>query len=331
MARQLSHKPGAKGVPTKPDVIMSRTVALAEGLKGKPERGSEEGAPVRLIDFLCTAFAPVKRTTVKAWLKYGQVKANGTISTQFDLPLHSGSVVEVNTSRPWQTLSHPRLKLVYEDDDIIVVNKGYGLLSVASDNNKAMTAYSIVRDYLKRVNPSNKLFIVHRLDQHTSGLMMFAKNIETKDAMQHNWNNMVLDRRYAAIVEGYVEPREGIIDTLLAENSRHVVYVPGDDPESESQERPAETKRAVTRYTMVKSRNGYSLLDVSLDTGRKNQIRVHMQHIGHPIAGDRKYGAKTSPVHRLCLHARTLRFVHPTTRRDMNFEIPLPTSFGRLV
>ncbi len=322
MPKQLSHKPGAKGQPTRPDNIEVRTV------------GDEA---IRLIDFLATAFGPAKRTTIKGWLKYGQVRAAGNITSQFDTLLQPGNVVEVNTSRPWQTLSHPRLKLVYEDDDIIVINKGYGLLSVGTDsrsvggeNSRDITAYSIVRDYIKRVNPTNKLFIVHRLDQHTSGLMMFAKSIEAKEAMQHNWNNMVLDRRYAAIVEGRVEPADGLIDTMLAENSRHIVYVPSDD----SDEKPAknvETKRAITTYSTVKSRNGYTLLDVSLATGRKNQIRVHMQHIGHPIAGDRKYGAKTSPIHRLCLHARTLRFAHPITRRDMNFEIPLPAGFSRIV
>lgn len=324
--KQLAHKPGAHGQPARPDNIEVRTVPA----------DAPEG--LRLIDFLAEAFAPVKRTTVKAWLKYGQVRAAGNITSQFDTVLHPGNLVEVNTSRPWQTLSHPRLRLVYEDDDIIVVSKGYGLLSVGTDTRRGtggessrdVTAYSILRDYLKRVNPANKLFIVHRLDQHTSGLMMFAKSIEAKEAMQHNWNNMVIDRRYAAIVEGYPEPAEGTVDTMLAENSRHVVYVPSDNPD-ECPGRPEDMKRAVTRYTTVKKRGGYALLDVSLDTGRKNQIRVHMQHLGHPIAGDRKYGAKTSPIHRLCLHARTLRFAHPITRRDMNFEIPLPSSFSKLV
>ena len=169
--------------------------------------------------------------------------------------------------------------------------------------------------------------------------MMFAKSAEAKDAMQHNWNNMVIDRRYAAIVEGRPEPAEGVVDTLLAENSRHVVYVPGEEPQDDSAEdgriampkTPDEAKRAVTRYRTLKTRGGYSLVDVTLDTGRKNQIRVHMQHLGTPIAGDRKYAARTSPIHRLCLHARTLRFVHPVTRRDMNFECPLPPGFSRLV
>jgi len=273
--------------------------------------------------FLIAAFPQSARSTVKAWLKYGQVMVNDMVLSQFDTSLQPGDMVCVNTSRPFQRLSHPRLKLVYEDDDVIVVDKGYGLLSVSSDNKRIETAYSILRDYVKRVNPANKIFIVHRLDQHTSGLMLFAKNIQAKEALQHNWNNMVLDRRYAAVVEGVPEPDNGVVDTLLAENTQHIVYVA--EPETPG------ARRSVTRYATVRARNGYALLDVSLDTGRKNQIRVHMAHLGHPIAGDRKYGAESSPAHRLCLHARTLRFVHPVTRADMNFSIPLPPAFNKIV
>jgi 23S rRNA pseudouridine1911/1915/1917 synthase len=236
--------------------------------------------------------------------------------------LNAGDNVDINTTREWQTFSNPRLKIVYEDDYVLVVNKGYGLLSMGNDKIKDGTAYSLLKDYLKRKDPRNKLFIVHRLDQHTSGLMMFAKTVEAKEAMQHNWNNMVIDRRYAAVVEGRPDEDEGTIDSFLAENSMHVVY---------STKNPEEGKRAVTRWKLVKSRNGYSLLDVSLDTGRKNQIRVHMKEMGHPIAGDKKYGAKTSPMHRLALHAHTLRFIHPITRVDMNFSAPLPAAFTKLV
>ena len=276
---------------------------------------------ILLLDFLRTNLPQQSRTAVKALLKYDQIRLEGNVTNQFDTPVAPGQTVSINFSRPWQTLSNPRLRIVYEDDDIIVVNKGYGLLSVGTDNKKEGTAYSILRDYLKRLNPANKLFIVHRLDQHTSGLMLFAKNIKAKDAMQHNWNNMVLDRRYAAIVEGCPEPPEGVYRSRLLENSQHLMYST-DDPKG---------LEAVTRYKVLKSRNGYSLVDVSLDTGRKNQIRVHMHDMGTPIAGDRRYGAKTSPIRRLALHARTLRFVHPVTRKDMNFSIPLPASFNSLV
>lgn len=307
--KQLAHKPGAEGAPFRPDVI--ERVAVAAG----PE-------PVRLLDALFAAMPQRKRLTVKDFLKHGQVMVDGTVVTQFDRPVTAASDIRVNISRQWQTFSNPRLKIVYEDDDILVVNKGYGLLSVSTDRVHNGTAYSLLRDYLKRKDPRNKLFIVHRLDRSTSGLMLFAKSAEAKEAMQHNWNNMVLDRRYAAVVEGVPEQEEGTQRSYLAENSQMLVY---------STDNPEEGKLAVTRWRLMRARNGYALLDVSLDTGRKNQIRVHMADMGHPIAGDRKYGARTSPMHRVALHARTLRFIHPITRADMNFECPLPASFTRLV
>lgn len=285
------------------------------------ELANTSDQPIPLLEFLRSNLPQLSRTAVKALLKYDQIRLEGTVTNQFDIPVTPGQTISINFSRPWQTLSNPRLRIIYEDDDIIVVNKGYGLLSVGTDNKKEGTAYSILRDYLKRLNPANKLFIVHRLDQHTSGLMLFAKNIKAKEAMQHNWNNMVLDRRYAAIVEGCPEPAEGVRRSRLLENAQHLMYST-DDPKG---------LEAVTRYKVLKSRNGYSLVDVSLDTGRKNQIRVHMHDMGTPIAGDRRYGAKTSPIHRLALHARTLRFVHPMTHKDMNFSIPLPASFNSLV
>lgn len=194
--------------------------------------------------------------------------------------------------------------------------------SMGNDKIKDGTAYSILRDYLKRKDPRNKLFIVHRLDQATSGLMMFAKNVQAKETMQHNWNNMVLERQYVAVIEGALEPSDGEIRSYLAENSAHEVYSTGN---------PGEGQLAVTYYHTVRSRKPYSMVELSLATGRKNQIRVHMKDAGHPIVGDKRYGARTSPLHRLCLHARTLRFVHPITRRDMKFISPLPAGFSKLV
>ena len=305
--RQLSCKPGAERSRLRPDVILEFT----------PE------ADARLLDFLYQAMPDRKRTTVKDYLRHRQVMVDGNVTSQWDTPVGPASLIRVNTSREFQTLANPRLRIVYEDDDIIVVNKGYGLLSVGTDTKREGTAYSILRDYVKRVNPRNKLFIVHRLDQHTSGLMLFAKTEQAKETMQHNWNNMVLERRYVAVVEGGApEPPEGQVRTLLAENSEHVVYVT---------DNPAEGREALTEYCTLAARGNYALLELELATGRKNQIRVHMQHIGHPISGDRKYGAKTSPIHRLALHARTLRFVHPVTRRDMNFSTPVPAAFRKML
>ncbi len=151
---------------------------------------------------------------------------------------------------------------------------------------------------------------------------MFAKNIKAKEAMQHNWNNMVLERRYVCVVEGKLEQPEGEVRSYLAETSQHEVYSTND---------PKAGQLAVTRYRTLKSANGYTLVEVQLETGRKNQIRVHMKDLGHPIAGDRKYGAKTSPIHRLALHAMSLRFAHPVSRADMNFATQIPAPFAKMV
>lgn len=275
-----------------------------------------------LMPFLIESLPEQKRTKIKEMLKHRQVAVNDVPVTQFDTPVTPQDEVKVNFTREFRVFYNRRMQLVYEDDDIIVVNKGYGLLSMGTDKVKEGTAYSILREYLKWKDPRNKLFIVHRLDQHTSGLMMFAKNEQAKETMQHNWNNMVLNRKYLAVVEGKVEPAEGVVKSYLAETSQHEMY---------STDNPEEGKLAVTRYKTLKCRNGYTMLEVELDTGRKNQIRVHCKDLGHPIAGDRRYGAKTSPIHRLALHAQTLRFVHPVTRKEMKFETPVPAPFASMV
>lgn len=310
MPRPRMTKPGAERAGFRPDVIETYFVA------------DDAPASMPLLEHLFTLMPQRKRTTVKELLKHRQVAVNSVPVTQFDHELHPGDKVEVNLTREFQVFYDRRIQLVYEDDDILVINKGYGLLSMGNEKVKEGTAYSIMRDYLKRKDPRNKIFIVHRLDRDTSGLMMFAKTMEAKEAMQHNWNNMVISRKYLAVVEGKVEQEEGTVRSYLAENSQYEVFST-DDPEK--------GQLAVTRYRTLKSRNGYSLMEVSLDTGRKNQIRVHMKDLGHPIAGDRKYGAKSSPIHRLALHAQTLRFVHPVTRRDMNFSTPVPASFASMV
>ena len=317
-------KPGAERRAFTPDNILTFTVpeTQAPGSDSDGDDNNDNDSNVILLDFLLASFPGAKRVTVKDYLKHRQVMVDGQITTQFDTPLAPGAVVRVNTSREFQVFSNPRLKIVYEDDHIIVVNKGYGLLSVASDAKKDGTAYSLLRDYVKRVDPRNKVFIVHRLDQQTSGLMMFAKTEQAKTAMQYNWNNMVLERTYVAVVEGYLDESEGTIRSYLAENSRHEVY---------STDNPDEGKLAVTRYRTLEAGHGHTLVELSLDPGRKNQIRVHLKDTGHPIAGDKRYGARTTPIHRMALHARTLRFIHPVTRKDMNFSTPVPAIFRQLL
>lgn len=299
-------KPGAERNRWRPDSILVWTAA-------------EESTLMQCLEAKLTDH---KRTSIKALMKYNQVALNSMPTSQFDQPVHAGDMLSVNFTRPFVVFSHPRIKLVYEDNDIIVINKGSGILSVSTDNVKDGTAYSILRDYLKKKDPRLMLFVVHRLDRDTSGLMMFAKNVEAKEAMQHNWNNMVLGRRYVAVVEGKVEQEEGVVKSYLAETSQFEVY---------STQNPDEGQLAITRFKRLQCNNGYSLMELSLDTGRKNQIRVHMKDLGHPIVGDRKYGAKASPIHRLGLHARTLHFAHPVTKKEMLFETPIPSRFLSLL
>ncbi len=281
------------------------------------------GAPSALKAFILSAWPDLSGNRVNGLLHRGQVKLRGEVTTQFDAPVNEGDAVAINFTRPYTVLRHPRLQLVYEDEYVVVVNKGYGLLSVSRGAAKPeTTAYNIVKNYLKECDSRQKVFIVHRLDRDTSGLMMFAKTPEAKEAMQHNWNNMVLERKYVAVVEGNVENDEGVIRSYLGETSAHEVF---------STQDPQQGKLAVTRYKVLARGQGRSLVEYSLDTGRKNQIRVHSRELGHPIVGDRRYGASQSPIGRLCLHARTLRFVHPQSLNDMNFQLPVPAKFLKLV
>ena len=290
----------------RPDNIRSWTVA-------------EKGTILEVAAKILTDHTPTK---LKSMLKHNQFAVNNMPTSQYDFEVHEGDVFSVNFTQSFKVFKNPRVELVYEDEHILVINKGYGVLSMGTDTKKDGTAYSIMREYVKYHNPLAKVFIIHRLDRDTSGLMMMAKSIQAKEIMQHNWNNMVINRKYVAVVEGAVEQKEGVVKSYLAENSQYEVYSTNDATKGQL---------AVTRYKCLKASANYSLMEVELDTGRKNQIRVHMKDLGHPIAGDRKYGAGHSPINRLALHAQTLRFVHPITKREMNFSTPIPARFKSLV
>ena len=293
-----------------------RAVAASDRIMTYINRGEETQG---LMEFMASCRPDTKRNDIKKWLKFGSLMVDGKVTTAFDAPVAPGATVNLNLTRPFPVFWHPRIEIVYEDDDVIVINKGYGLLSVAAQNaKKEANAYDIIRNYIKEVNPHNKLFIVHRLDRDTSGLMMFAKSAEAQEVLRHNWNNVILERLYVAVLEGYLEQDEGFVKSRLAENSQYVVY---------STDNPDEGRIAVTHYRVLEKGNNHTLAEFSLDTGRKNQIRVHASDLGHPISGDKKYGAKKSIVHRLALHARTLRFAHPITKKDMLFETPVPQKF----
>ena len=213
------------------------------------------------------------------------------------------------------------LRIVFEDADILVVDKPAGLLTIATEKEKVRTAYHMLTDRAKESSPRGRIFIVHRLDRETSGLIVFAKSAEMKRGLQEHWNEAVTERSYAAVVEGAVSKKRGTIRSLLAENRAHHVYATRD---------PEVGKPAVTHYQVLEGNGRFTLLELSLETGRKNQIRVHMQDLGHSVAGDARYGSTVDPIRRLALHARTLELLHPRTHEKLRFESPVPKAFRRL-
>ena len=216
---------------------------------------------------------------------------------------------------------HPMLKILYEDAYIIVVEKKEGLLSVATEKQKERTAQHILNEYVKRQHRNNRVFVVHRLDRETSGIMMYAKDEKTQYTLRDNWHDIVYDRRYVAIVNGEVEREQGTVKSWLTDRKLYVSSSPVDDG----------GKLSITHYRTIKRANGFSLVELQLETGRKNQIRVHMESLGHPILGDERYGCEINPLNRLALHAFKLCFYHPITGERMEFETPYPNPFKSLM
>ena len=274
-----------------------------------------------LLNFLFQTFPEKSKTTVKSYLSHKQVAVNKTVCSQFDYPLQPGDSVAINFDRNFSELKHPMLKLVYEDDYFVVVNKANGLLTVATDLEKNKTAFRIVSDYVKSQHPRNHIFVLHRLDKDTSGLLVFAKSPEIQSEMQRNWERAVTDRKYVAVIEGCPEKMSGELTSYLCENKAFKVYSSSTN----------QGQFARTRYQIIKAGKQYSLVELELGTGRKNQIRVHMSEIGHSIAGDKKYGAQSNPIKRIALHAFKLAFIHPITKEELSFSTPIPRSFQALV
>lgn len=275
-----------------------------------------------LMKFLLEKLPALTRNNIKSLLVHRQVLVDEQVVTRYNHPLQKGQEVVVNWSLVRDEGHRQGLKILYEDADLIVIDKPAGLLSMASDKEKIYTAYHQLTDYVRQTNPDNHLFIVHRLDRDTSGVMLFAKNEEVKHKLQDAWKQMVADRAYVAVVEGKVEKKEGNIKSWLKETKTRLMY---------SSSKPGDGLEAITHHKVLKASPQYSLLEIRLETGRKNQIRVHMKDIGHSIAGDKKYGAATNPIGRLGLHAHILAFNHPTSGELMRFETEVPRKFSRLL
>ena len=270
-----------------------------------------------LLPFLLERMEGRSRSSVKSYLTHGQVAVNGCHTTRHDTPLTAGDTVTVTKHRTAGTLHHPMLRIVYEDERLIVADKRNGLLSVGTEKEHRKTAFYILSEYIKRNNPAARLFVVHRLDRETSGLMIYAKDQRTQEILQKNWKTMVLDRRYAAVVEGRLPQTKGTIATLLREDRNRKVWASCNGTGEE----------AATDYTVLREGRNYSLVELSLHTGKKNQIRAHMEWMKTPIAGDKKYGAQTNPAGRVCLHAYKLCFIQPTTGERLDFSTGIPRIF----
>lgn len=278
--------------------------------------------PAELMEFLMRKMAGISRNKVKTLLTNRVILVDNAIVTQHNFELKPGMKVQMTKAKNNREFKNPMLKLVYEDAYILVVEKKEGLLSVSTERQKERTAQHILNEYVKRSHRFNRVFVVHRLDRETSGLMMYAKDEKTQNTLRDNWRDIVTDRRYVSIVSGDVERDYGTIESWLTDRKLYVSSSPVDDGEG---------KFAVTHYKTIKRANGYSLVELDLETGRKNQIRVHMSDLGHPVIGDERYGSDCNPLGRLALHAFKLCFYHPVTGELMEFETPYPTSFKSLM
>ena len=273
-----------------------------------------------LLEFLLEQVKGKSRNAVKHLLSGRQVAVDGKVVTRFDWPLEPGQVVTLLPRSREEKAAAP-FPILYQDRDLIAIDKPAGLLTVGHEGERQRTAYRMLADTLRDGSREKKLFVVHRLDRDTSGAVLFARNEEMKRALQENWDSLVQERIYLAVTIGAPEREEGVVRSWLKETSTRVVYSAG--PASGG-------KEAVTRYRVLARAGAYALVRVALDTGRKNQIRVHMADLGCPVAGDRKYGAGAGPMDRLALHAVRLTLTDPRTGAPLTVTAPVPKPFLRL-
>lgn len=273
-----------------------------------------------LMEFLMTAMQGISRNKVKAILSGHGISVDKKLVTQYDFLLQPGMVVRVSRHKRSTELKNKFIKLVYEDKDLVVIEKNIGILSMSSSSHQ-FCVKTLLDEYFKRRHFKCTAHIVHRLDRETSGLMIYAKSLEVKRILEENWHDLVTDRRYIAVVSGKMEREGGTISSWLKDNKAFITHSSPTDNGG---------KFAVTHFHTLETRDRYSLVELKLETGRKNQIRVHMQDIGHPVIGDPKYGDGNNPIGRLGLHAFRLNFFHPITNERMEFETPYPSSFRKL-
>jgi 23S rRNA pseudouridine1911/1915/1917 synthase len=280
--------------------------------------------PAELLEFLFATWPEIKKTQIRQWLKHQAVTINDRPISQFNHPLNPGDIVAIRTDRHAapKTVLGGGMKVYFEDSHLIVIDKPSNLLSIASEAEQEKTAYFLLTEYVRRGNPNSKsrVWIVHRLDRETSGLMIFAKTPEVKEALQGSWDEA--EKRYQAVVEGQLRGESGTFESHLDETNPFKVF---------SVPRSSETRHAITHYKVIARSKYRTLVELTLETGRRHQIRVQLAEAGCPIIGDEKYGSKSNPAKRLGLHSCFLRFTHPVTRKEMQFTSPLPKPLAKLV
>lgn len=270
-----------------------------------------------LLPFLMQAMRGISRNRAKLLLGGGAVRVDGVVRTRHDHALQPGDRVDVSRRKPRATLRSPLLRIVHEDPHLVVVEKGTGLLSMATTAG-SQCVKRMLDDYFAAQCQRCRAHVVHRLDRETSGLLVYAKTREAEQILEHNWHDIVTDRRYVALVSGRMEQDRGTLSSWLRENAAYLVWSSPVDNGG---------KLAVTHYETLRRSDDYSLVRLKLDTGRKHQIRVQLSDMGHPVCGDTKYGDGRNPIGRLALHAFRLCFYHPVTGRELRFETDVPRSF----
>ena len=260
------------------------------------------------------------RSKIKATLQGHGIKVDGKVVTQFNFPLTRGAKIAVSLHKSDNTFRNRYVSIVYEDRWLIVVEKKTGILSMAAGHS-SLNVKSVLDDYFRKSRQRCTAHVVHRLDRDTSGLMVYAKDMETEQCLEHNWHDIVYDRRYVAVVSGEMEEDDGTVSNWLKDNKAYITYSSPFDNGG---------RHAVTHFHVLDRTTEHSLVEFKLETGRKNQIRVHSADMGHPVCGDMKYGNGDDPIHRLCLHAYLLCFTHPITGESMEFETMIPADFKKL-
>ena len=277
----------------------------------------KENAP--LLEYLINNVSE-SRSKLKATLQGRGIAVNGRMVTQFDYQLKAGDKIIISRHKKQNQFKSRYVKIVYEDRWLVVVEKNIGILSMAAGHS-SLNVKSVLDDYFLKSRQKCRAHVVHRLDRDTSGLMVYAKDIETEQILEHNWHQIVYDRRYVAVVSGEMEQDNGTIANWLKDNKAYITYSSPTDNGG---------KYAVTHFQVLNRTTEHSLVEYKLETGRKNQIRVPSADMGHPVCGDVKYGNGDDPLHRLCLHAYMLCFTHPVTGEPMEFSTPIPTAFRSL-